>query len=168
MKVSKRLAVSVAAAFGLTIAATNLFAHPGGQGGMGQGGMQRLGHGMMGGGHGMMGTGAPRADANQAGCQGVGPRGGMRHGGTAHDSKPGERGPMGGQSLFTPDEQRTMRDTMRNAATADERQQIVQSHRDEMQKRALAKGITLPEGFAPRGGFGPNTAPANRAPAETF
>jgi hypothetical protein len=168
MKVSKRLAVSVAAAFGLTIAATNLFAHPGGQGGMGQGGMQRLGHGMMGGGHGMKGTGAPRADANQAGCQGVGSRGGMRHGGTAHDSKPGERGPMGGQSLFTPDEQRTMRDTMRNAATADERQQIVQSHRDEMQKRALAKGITLPEGFASRGGFGPNTAPANRAPAETF
>jgi hypothetical protein len=168
MKVSKRLAVSVAAAFGLTIAATNLFAHPGEQGGMGQGGMQRLGHGMMGGGHGMKGTGAPRADANQAGCQGAGPRGGMRHGGTAHDSKPGERGPMGGQSLFTPDEQRTMRDTMRNAATADERQQIVQSHRDEMQKRALAKGITLPEGFASRGGFGPNTAPANRAPAETF
>lgn len=51
-------------------------------------------------------------------------------------------GPLAG--LFTPEVQATFQERMRNAATLEERQQIAQERRTEMQRRAAERGITLP------------------------
>lgn len=142
MKQSHKFAAGVVAALGLGIAAA-AYAHPGQMGG-------GMGPHMMGG--------------MQHGAQG-----GMQHGaqdGMQHGRKGGMQGGMGGgaghgagQQLMTPDERTAMREKMRNAATPEERQKIVEANRAEIQKRAKERDITLPEHRGPRGGAAP-TAPA--------
>jgi hypothetical protein len=60
---------------------------------------------------------------------------------------------------MTPEERTALQEKMRNAKTPEERQQIATTTRAQMQKRAQEKGITLPEGRAPRAGTTP-AAPA--------
>ncbi len=142
MKLSNRIAAGVAVALGLGFAVAVANAHPGQMGyGMGPcaaGEMQQgMGPGMMGGG------------------MGQGNMGGMRHGMGS--------GRMGGngiaQQLMTPDEMVAFREQMRAATTPEERQQIAQANRAEMQKRAQEKGITLPQGRGP-GARAPAAVPA--------
>jgi len=123
-----------------------------------------MGGGMMGRG---MGPGAAGADAGQAGCYGMG-AGAMRGAMAGQCATPAQRGPGGGQSLFTPEERQAMQEGMRNATTPEQRQQIAQAHRAEMQRRAQEQGVAVPGPRGPRGRwFGPNAAPANPAPAAT-
>ena len=92
---------------------------------------------------------------------GMGPQGGMQHGakgGTQHGGM-GGAGHGAGQQLMTPEERTALQEKMRNARTPEERQQIATATHAEMQKRAQAKGITLPEGRGPRTGTTPQ-APA--------
>jgi hypothetical protein len=131
------------AALGLGLAIATAFAQPGQMGsGTGhemKGGMQ---HGAKGG--------------TQHGAQGGmqhGAKGGMQHGGM------GGAGHGAGQQLMTPEERTALQEKMRTAKTPEERQQIATSNRAEMQKRAQANGITLPEGRGPRTGTTPQ-APA--------
>ncbi|MGB7540880.1 MAG: hypothetical protein WBM28_02550 [Burkholderiales bacterium] len=79
----------------------------------------------------------------------------------------GAGGPMAGQQLMTPEEQTALQEKMRNAKTPEERQKLAETTRAEMQKRAQEKGVALPEHRGPHAGFGPNAAPAPRAPAAT-
>lgn len=159
MKNLYKVAAGVAAALSLGVAAM-AFAHPGPNGGgmgygmrggmgMGQGMMMHGGGGM---GHGMragMGPGM-RGDMGPGMRGGVGP-GAMMHGGPA--------GGGIGQQLMTPDERTAMWDKMRNAKTPEERQQLALANRAEMEKRAKDKGITLPQGYGPHGGYGRNFTP---------
>ena len=46
---------------------------------------------------------------------------------------------------MTPEERTAFGEKMRNAKTSEERQKLAEANRDEMQKRAKEKGITLPE-----------------------
>jgi Spy/CpxP family protein refolding chaperone len=74
-------------------------------------------------------------------------------------------GPMGAgaaaaQQLMTPEEQAAFREKMQSAKSAEERRQIAEANRTEMQKRAQEKGITLPEPHGPRAGFGRHGGPA--------
>jgi hypothetical protein len=96
--------------------------------------MNHMGHGMDGAmgpmGHGMAGS----MDA------------GMGHGGM----------PM--QQLMTPEERTALQDKMRSAKTPEERQKLADATHAEMQKRAKAKGITLPDHRGPGMGFGPGAA----------
>ena len=105
------------------------FAHPGYMGG-------GMGHGMRGG-------------------MGMGP-GMMMHGG-------GGMGPYGapttGQQLMTPEEHTALREKMRDAKTPEERQKLAEANHAEMEKRAKDKGITLPQGYGPRAGFGRHFTP---------
>ena len=66
---------------------------------------------------------------------GMGPA--MMHGGAA--------APMAGQQLMTPEEHSALQEKMRNAKTPEERENLAQSTREEMHKRAQEKGITLPQ-----------------------
>ena len=50
-----------------------------------------------------------------------------------------------------------MPEKMRNASTPEERQKLAKAHRDEMQKRAKERGITLPEPRGPRAGAAPES-----------
>ena len=63
---------------------------------------------------------------------------------------------------MTAEEREAFREKMRSAKTSDERRQIAQANRTEMQKRAQEKGITLHEHQGRRGrvGAGPAAAPA--------
>lgn len=102
---------------------------------------------------------------------GEGMHGGMHHGmqgGMQHGMKGGHQGRGAANQLMTPEERTAFREKMRNASTLEERQQIAQATRAEMQKRAQEKGITLPEHRGPRGhrGAGPAAAPAPQAPAQ--
>jgi hypothetical protein len=112
---------------------------------------------------------AAYAQPGQMGA-GMGPhmKGGMQHGakgGAGH-------GPMGfgaaghgaGQQLMTPEERTALMEKMRNAKTPEERQQIAEATRTEMEKRAKEKGITLPEHRGPHAGFGPRTGTTPPAP----
>ena len=144
MKQSHKFAVGVVASLGLGIAVAAAYANPGqAGGGMGPhtkgvqhsatGGMQ---HGAKGGTqHGAMGGGA------------------AGHGAAGHGT---------GQQLMTPEERTALQEKMRNAATPEERQKLAEATRTGMQKRAQERGITLPEGRAPRTG----TAPAAPATSE--
>ena len=109
--------------------------------GMNQVGMQRMNHaGKHGGQHAQRGEGCDAAK-NQT-----------------------PRGPQTGQSLITPEERTAMREKMQSAKTPEERQQIAQANRAEIEKRAAEKGITLPEHRGHHGhGMGSNTAPATRS-----
>lgn len=61
-----------------------------------------------------------------------------------------------GSQLMTPQERSEYQHKMRNAKTAEEREQIRQQHHIEMQKRAKEKGMTLPDAPQPgKGGMGP-------------
>jgi hypothetical protein len=68
----------------------------------------------------------------------------------------GPAGQMGGHQLMTTEEQAAFREKMHSAKTPEERQQIAEANRTEMQKRAKEKGITLPEPHGPHAGFGPH------------
>jgi len=75
----------------------------------------------------------------------------------------GQAGHGAGAQLMTPEERATLQEKMRNA-TPEERQQIAEATRTEMQKRAREKGVTLPE---PRGAqAGTGTAPQAPATSE--
>jgi len=106
------------------------------------------------------------------GGMGPGMHGGMQHGmkgGMGPGAmKGGPGGPAAMQQLMTPEERTALQEKMRNAKTPEERQQIAQATRAEMQKRAQEKGITLPEHRGPRGrmGTGPAAAAAPQAPTD--
>jgi len=159
----KAAGVVIAMSMGL---ATAVLAHPGQMGsGMEQG---ATGSGMHGGmGQGMMGHGMRGGMAQEA--TGSGMRGGMGQGmmgqgmhagkGQGAMNHGGATGPAAAQQLLTPEERTALVDKMRNAKTPEERQQIAQANRAEMEKRAKDKGITLPQGHGPRAGFGPHVTP---------
>jgi hypothetical protein len=64
-------------------------------------------------------------------------------------------GPMAAQQLMTPEEQQAFIEKMQNAKTPEERQELAEANRAEMEKRAKEKGITLPAAHGPFGGMGP-------------
>lgn len=146
MKRSHKIAAGIFASIGLGLAITTAYAHQEGMGGgMGSG----MGPGMM--------------QRMQGGNESAGMHGGMGHGmsngmhggsGSAGMGRSGGPGAAAGAQLMTPEEQTTLRDKMRSAATPEERQKIAQANRAEMQKRAKEKGITLPEGRGPGMGAG--------------
>lgn len=59
-----------------------------------------------------------------------------------------------GSSMMTDQERSEYRARMRNAKTAEERQQIRNEHHERMQERAKSRGITLPDTPPARGGMG--------------
>ncbi len=93
----------------------------------------------------------PMGDSNgpqgKAGMQ-HGKMGGMQHGAMGH----GAAGMDAGHSLMTPEERTALQEKMQNAKTPEERQKLAQAPREEMQKRAKEKGITLPQHRGPRAG----------------
>ena len=104
--------------------------------------------------------GAYAHQGQMGGGSGEGMHGGMQHG--AHG---GQEGRGAANQLMTPEERQAFREKMRSAKTPDERQQIAQANRAEMQKRAQEKGITLPEHRGPHGRMGPGPAATPAAPA---
>jgi len=56
-----------------------------------------------------------------------------------------------GSQLMTPQERMAFRERMRNAKTVEERNRIRAEHHKQMQERAKARGITLPD-MPPAGG----------------
>lgn len=56
-----------------------------------------------------------------------------------------------GSHLMTPEERAEYRDRMRAARTAEEREQIRREHHAQMQERARAQGLALPDEPLPRG-----------------
>ena len=138
MKQSHKFAVGVVASLGLGIAIA-AYAQPGQMGGgMGphmQGGMQ---------------------GGAMAGMQ-YGAKGGTGHG----PMGAGAAGHGAAQQLMTPEERTALMEKMRNAKTPEERQQIAEATRTEMQKRAKEKGITLPEHHGPRFGTTPRAPATN-------
>ena len=145
MKPTYKFAAGVITSIGLGIARATAYAHPGQMGGglgpQSKGGMQ---HGTQGG-----------MQHGKGGMQ-HGSHGGMQNSGMSGCAQ----GHGAGQQLMTPEERTALRERMRNA-TPEERQQIATTTHAEMQKRAQAKGITLPEGRGPR------TSAAPQPPAET-
>jgi Spy/CpxP family protein refolding chaperone len=75
-------------------------------------------------------------------------KGGMQHGAMGH----GSAGMGAGNSLMTPEERTALEEKMQNAKTPEERQKLAQATREEMQKRAKEKGITLPQHRGSRAG----------------
>jgi hypothetical protein len=148
MKKLNKIAIAVALSLGL---AATAFAHQGQMGnGMGPGAQQGGQHPMQGQMQGMN-LGGKQANRGE-GCDGAKAQG---------------NSPQAGQQLMTPDERTAMRDKMRNAKSAEERQQIALANHAEMQKRATEKGITLPEHRNHQGrGMGPNAAPATTNPVQ--
>ncbi len=128
MKRSQQIAAGVLASISMVLAAASAHAHSGQMGGhMGPGMMQ----GMTGGSGGM--------DAG--------------HGAMGH----GAAGTQAGRHLMTAEERSAFQEKMHNAATPEERQQLVEARRAEMRKRAQDKGVALPEHRGPHAGRG--TAP---------
>lgn len=161
MKNAYKVAAGVAAALSLGLAAA-AFAHPGHMGGGWGGGPGwggGAGNGMRGGmgmGQGMMMHGGGGMGPGMRGDMGPGMRGGAGPGAMMRG------GPAGGgigQQLMTPEERTAMWDKMRSAKTPEERQQLALANRAEMEKRAKDKGITLPQGYGPHGGYGRNFTP---------
>ena len=167
MKRSHKIAAGIAASLGLALA-TAAYAHPGWYGGGPCAtGAQPAGYAMgPGGGYGP-GAGAGPGWMHRGG--GYGPGAMMRGGGYGPGAGmgPGFGGRGLAAQLMTPEELAAHRDKMLNAATPEERQQIAAANHAELQKRAAEKGITLPQRFGPRGGFGPGFRSAPQAPAET-
>lgn len=85
----------------------------------------------------------PMSDGNgphgKAGMQ-HGKMGGMQHGSMGQ----GAAGMDAAHSLMTPEERLALQEKMQKAKTPEERQKLAQATREEMQKRAKEKGITLP------------------------
>ena len=112
--------------------------------------------------------GAYAHQGQMGGSRGEGMHGGMHHGmhgGMHHGAQGGQEGRGAANQLMTPEEREAFREKMRSAKTPEERQQIAQANRSEMQKRAQEKGITLHEHRGPRGRMGPGPAAAPTAPA---
>lgn len=69
--------------------------------------------------------------------------------------------PVYGSQLMTEQERIEYRNTLRNAKTSEEREQLRLQHHQRMQERAKAKGLVLPEeppgggGMKQGGGMGP-------------
>jgi hypothetical protein len=129
MNTLSRIATAVALSLGLAAAAHS---HPTSRGD-GHGARQGAPHQGM---HGGMGHGR------------------MQHGGmhgAEHQAASGHAGhePQAGAGLMTPGERAAWREKMRNARTPEERRQIAQANRAEMEKRAAEKGVTLPEQHGP-------------------
>ena len=109
-------------------------------------------------------AGAYAHPGQMRGGMGHGMHGGMQHG--------GQQSRGAANALVTPEERAAFQEKMRNATTPEERRQIAQAHRAEVQKRAQEKGITLSEHRGPRGRFGaapaatPSTPPALQAPTD--
>jgi len=57
-----------------------------------------------------------------------------------------------GSQLMTQEERNAYRNQMRNAKTAQEREQIRKEHHEQMKVRAKEKGVTLPDEPPARGG----------------
>jgi hypothetical protein len=114
-------------------------------------------------------AGAYAQPGQMGGGMGQGMHGGMQHGMKGDMKQGGHEGRGAGNQLMTPEERTAFQEKMRSAKTPEERQQIAQANRTEMQKRAQEKGITLPEHRGPRGrmGAGPAGSPALQAPADT-
>jgi hypothetical protein len=72
--------------------------------------------------------------------------------------------PVYGGQLMTEQERIEYRNTLRNAKTSEEREQLRMQHHQRMQERAKAKGLVLPEeppagsGMRQGGGMGPGGA----------
>jgi hypothetical protein len=98
-------------------------------------------------------AGAYAHPGQMRGGMGQGMHGGMQQG-MQHG---GQQGRGAANALVTPEERTAFQEKMRGAKTPEERRQIAQAHRAEVQKRAQERGITVPEGRGPRGRFG--TAP---------
>lgn len=67
-----------------------------------------------------------------------------------------------GSEMMTPEERQEYRDRMRNATSAEEREQVRAEHHERMAERAQERGVDLPPappgqgpGMAPGGGMGP-------------
>ena len=144
MKRSHQIAGAVALALGLAVAG-GVYAHQGQMGSATEHGMQ----------------GGPMQHGMQGGPMQHGMHGGMQHG--AQGGHEG-RGAMG--QLMTAEERQAFREKMRSAKTPEERRQIAQANRAELEKRAQEKGITLPEHRGPRGHRGAGPAAAPQAPAQ--
>jgi len=163
MKRKSNWIIGLTTSLTLGLAAAGVLAHPSHGGGHGaRGGEHRMhggmGHGMHGQhgmGHGMHGQQGMRGQQGEHARHGAG--------------RGGERGPVM-RSLFTDDERTALREKMRAAKTPQERREIAQANHAEAQKRAQAKGITLPEQRGARGGFGPGGGRGTgaAAPASVF
>ena len=127
MKQYRKTAVVAALSVGLALVVASAFAQPDSKGlgkEQGQGSMM----GMQGGMPGMMqGAMSGMMQGAMSGMQG------------------GAAGSMGGQQLMTPQERDALAEKMRSAKTPEERQALAATTRAEMEKRAAAKGITLPQ-----------------------
>lgn len=72
--------------------------------------------------------------------------------------------PIYGSQLMTEQERLEYRNTLRNAKTSEEREQLRLQHHERMLLRAKEKGVVLPEeppaggGMKPGGGMGPGGA----------
>lgn len=141
MKRTRNWILGVVTTLTLGLAAAGVSAHSSHGGGQSaqDGGEHRMQGGM---GHGMRGHHGMRGQRGSHGEQ-------ARHGA----GRGGDRGQVM-RSLFTDEERTALRDKMRAAKTPEERRQIAQSNRAEVQKRAQERGITLPERHGSRGGFG--------------
>ena len=72
--------------------------------------------------------------------------------------------PIYGYRMMNDQERNEFRDKMRNARSADERLALRDEHRKQMEARAKARGVTLPEQRGPRSeGKGPGYGPGPRA-----
>jgi hypothetical protein len=112
--------------------------------------------------------GAYAHQGQMGGGRDEGTHGGMHHGmhaGMQHGAGAGHEGRGTMSQLMTHEEREAFREKMRSARTPDERRQIAQANRAEMQKRAQEKGITVHEHRGPRGRMGPGPAAAPTAPA---
>ena len=69
-----------------------------------------------------------------------------------------------GSQLMTQEERNTFREKMRAAKTQEEREKIRLEHHKEMQERAKAKGVTLPDEPMQRCGAGPGHGPGAGGP----
>jgi hypothetical protein len=94
-----------------------------------------------------------------------GPMGGMnpQMKGSMHAKGGMGHGPTGAhQQLLTPEERSAFQEKMRNAKTPEERQEIAQANRAEIEKRAKEQGITLPEPHGPHAGVGAFSRPSSK------
>ena len=101
---------------------------------------------------------ASAAIAHPGGMQGGMHAGmGMHHQGMHGQKSGSEHGGKemgGGHELMTPAEREALREKMRAAKTAEERQALAAATRAEMEKRAKEKGVALPEHRAGKDGMG--------------
>jgi hypothetical protein len=87
----------------------------------------------------------------------------------AQESQPAQRKsePIYGYRLMSDQERNDYRERMRNARSAEERQQIRDEHRKLMEARAKERGVALPEpkgpAYGPGAGKGPGYGPGPQA-----